>query len=144
MIAAADVDRLAGWLRSVIPGAEDVRCEAIERPEAGNSSDSLLMTLAWQSADGGHRQPVVLRRRPPSPALLEPYDISRQVEILRRIESSGVRAPRILWFESTGSVLGREFYLMDRLAGTVYEMSPGDPIRSDPDRVSRMCGNMLV
>ena len=70
---------------------------------------------------------MVLRLRPKPPALLEPYDLARQFTILRALEPTAVRVPRALWLEDTGDVLGRPFFVMERVGGDVYEMeSPTD------------------
>ena len=39
------------------------------------------------------------------------------------LERTPVRAPRALWLEDTGDVLGRPFFVMERLPGDVYEMA---------------------
>ena len=82
---------------------------------------------------------MVFRIRPPAPGLLEPYDLKRQFDILRGLESTPVRAPRPLWFEPSGDVLGREFYAMERLPGEVYEQDVRGNLATDPTCVRRMC-----
>ncbi len=86
------------------------------------------------------RHDVVLRLRPQPPALLEPYDLKRQFDILRGLENTSVRVPRALWLEDSGEVLGRPFFIMERVPGSVYEMeTPADPT---PQRIRRMCESM--
>ena len=63
--------------------------------------------------------------------LLEPYDLRRQFDILRALGPTPVRAPRALWFEPSGDVLGREFYVMERLGGTVYERSVPEDLATE-------------
>ena len=75
----------------------------------------------------------MLRLRPRPPALLEPYDLERQFDILRALETTPVRAPRALWLEDTGDVLGRPFFVMERVAGDVYEMQAPDGPRRRPN-----------
>jgi aminoglycoside phosphotransferase (APT) family kinase protein len=103
----------------------------------------MLLTVAWRDGDGEHRENVVVRLRPPDPGLLPPYDLARQFAILRALEPTPVRSPRARWYEGTGEVLGREFYVMERLPGDVYEREIPEELAGDPDRVRRMCDDMI-
>jgi aminoglycoside phosphotransferase (APT) family kinase protein len=132
-------ERLADWLRTQLPDADDVRVEGLDRVEFGHSAEMMVLTVVTQRAATEARQDVVLRLRPPPPALLEPYDLKRQFDVLRALEHTAVRVPRALWLEDSGEVLGREFLVMERVAGDVYEMET-------PDRpatgIRRMCASM--
>jgi aminoglycoside phosphotransferase (APT) family kinase protein len=142
-MAARDVhSRLEGWFATRLADGSDVHVEGLERAETGHSAETLLLTLTWVEGTQ-HRQDVVIRMRPPQPGLLEPYDLKRQFDILRALEPTPVRAPRALWFEPSGDVLGREFYVMERLAGAVYERSVPDELTTDPARLRRMCEAMV-
>jgi len=144
-MAATELDsRLASWFANQLPEAENVHVEGLARSDMGHSAETLLLTLAWGAGGSQLRQEVVLRMRPPTPGLLEPYDLGRQFEILRALGPTAVRAPRALWFEPSGAVLGREFYVMERLGGTVYdERSIPAELTTDPARVRRTCDAMI-
>ncbi len=135
--------RLASWFAGKLPDAHDVRIEGLDRLEFGHSAETLLFTICWHAHGADRRQDVVLRLRPPPPGLLEPYNLRRQFEILRALEATPVRSPRALWLEGTGAVLGREFYVMERLAGTVYERSVPHELEADPQRIRRMSESMV-
>lgn len=136
----ADISgRLASWFTTQLPGARDVTVEGEERVAIGHSSETVLVTVVHD----GHRRDVVIRVRPPAPGLLEPYDLQRQFTILRALEPTPVRAPRALWFEPTGEVLGQEFYVMERLPGQVYERGVPDDLAADPERIRRMCEGIV-
>jgi aminoglycoside phosphotransferase (APT) family kinase protein len=140
-------ERLRDWLAAQVPGASDLSIQGFDHVTIGHSSETVALTLAWRAADGEHRRDVVLRARPAPPGLLEPYDLHRQFTILQALEATPVRAPRALWYEPTGSVLGREFYVMERLDGTVYEGAlPGDLEAAAPrlDRMSRSLVDALA
>lgn len=143
MIDGAAVRRLTSWLASQLPRAQHVRVEGLDRVELGHSSETLQFTIAWRDGDVDRREHAVLRMRPPRPGLLEPYDLRRQFNILRALEATPVRAPRALWFEGSGAVLGREFYVMDRVAGDVFEARVPDAIAADPPRLRRMGESMI-
>ncbi len=129
---------LEPWLATQLPDAEDVHIEALETAQLGHSAETLLFTAVWRSSEGQHSRDVVLRSRPEGNGLLPPYDLGRQFDILRGLEGTPVRTPRALWREATGDVLGRDFYVMERVEGDVFEMRVPREIVSDPVRVRRM------
>src|SRR5204862_7822842 len=69
--------------------------------------------------------------------------LRKQFDVLRALESTPVRAPRALWYEGTGQVLGREFYVMERVDGTVYERSVPEELAGAPDRLGRMSRSLV-
>jgi aminoglycoside phosphotransferase (APT) family kinase protein len=132
-------ERLATWLCTRLPDADGVRIEGLDRVEFGHSAEMMVLTVVTRRGDDEGRQDVVLRLRPPPPALLEPYDLTRQFDILRALEHTPVRVPRALWLEDSGNVLGREFFVMERVAGDVFEMeTPTRPAEG----IRRMCESM--
>ena len=135
--------RLAGWLRTQLDDADDVRVEGLGRVEVGHSAEMLVLTVVWRSQGGEGRRDVVVRLRPPSPGLLEPYDLARQFRILRGLEGTAVKAPRALWLESSGDVLGRPFFVMERLDGEVYERGVPAALAADPERIRRMSESLV-
>jgi len=135
--------RFASWVVDNVPGASDVRIEGLDRAEMGHSAETLLLTLRWTDGAGQHCQDVAIRIRPPTPGLLEPYDLKRQFDVLRGLESTTVRAPRAYWFEPSGDVLGQEFYVMEQLPGVVYERVVPADLAADPQRIRRMCEGMV-
>jgi aminoglycoside phosphotransferase (APT) family kinase protein len=128
--------RLTRWLRSQLPGAEDLWIDGLDRVEFGHSAEMMALTVVSGAAD---RRDVVLRLRPRPPALLEPYDLDRQFTIMRALEATEVRSPHAIWLEATGDVLGRPFLVMDRAPGNVFELEVPDLA---PDRIRRMCLSM--
>jgi aminoglycoside phosphotransferase (APT) family kinase protein len=134
--------RLTEWLRKQLSDAEQVRVEGLDRVEFGHSAEMMVFTVVTASGGSESTQEVVLRLRPPPPALLEPYDLKRQFDILRALEHTSVRVPRAIWLENTGDVLGREFFVMERVTGNVYEMETPQGADGAPERVRQMCESM--
>jgi len=134
--------RLTEWLRAQMPQAEDVRIEGLERVEFGHSAEMMVFTVVSRTAGGEDSQDVVVRLRPAPPALLEPYDLKRQFDILRALEPTDVRIPRALWLENSGAVLGREFFVMERVPGSVYEMETPIGAEAAPECVRSTCLSM--
>ena len=61
---------------------------------------------------------------------------------MRSLEHTPVRVPRALWLENSGDVLGRPFFVMERVPGTVYEMEVPEGADATPERIKRMCESM--
>jgi aminoglycoside phosphotransferase (APT) family kinase protein len=133
--------RLATWLRTQLPDADDVRVEGLDRVSFGYSAEMMMLSIVTGHGDRDDRRDVVLRLRPKPPALLEPYDLVRQFRILRALADTPVRVPRALWLEGTGEVLGRPFFVMERAAGRVYEMEA--PADVADQTVVRMCRSLV-
>jgi aminoglycoside phosphotransferase (APT) family kinase protein len=133
--------RLATWLRTQLPDADDVRLEGLDRVSFGHSAEMMMLTIVTGHGDRDDRRDVVLRLRPKPPALLEPYDLVRQFKILRALADTTVRVPRALWLEGTGDVLGRPFFVMERAGGQVYEMEA--PADVADQTVVRMCRSLV-
>lgn len=136
-------ERLTSWLRSQLPGADGVRIEGLGSVEFGHSAEMLVFSAAWQEGGQDERRDLVLRLRPPLPGLLEPYDTRRQFLVMRALEGTAVRAPRALWLEETGEVLGRPFLVMERLEGQVYERDVFDDLEAAPERVETMADSAI-
>jgi aminoglycoside phosphotransferase (APT) family kinase protein len=136
-VDAGVAERLTDWLRGRL--SEDARVEGLDRVTFGHSAEMMVLTIVTGRGDGERRREVVLRLRPKPPALLEPYDLTRQFTILRALENTEVRAPRALWLEESGDVLSRPFFVMERAGGDVYEMQA--PAEND-ETVVRMCQSL--
>jgi aminoglycoside phosphotransferase (APT) family kinase protein len=133
-------EQLTTWLRSQLPDADDVAIEGLDRVTFGHSAEMMVLTIVTRCGGQTDRQDVVLRLRPKPPALLEPYDLTRQFRILRALQNTPVRAPRALWLEDSGEVLGRPFFVMERVGGDVYEMQV--PADVTDETVVRMCRSL--
>jgi aminoglycoside phosphotransferase (APT) family kinase protein len=80
-------DGLSRWFREQLPDYQDVRIEGLDRVDFGHSAEMIVLTVVSQADGAQHRQEVVVRLRPRPPALLEPYDLKRQFEILRALDA---------------------------------------------------------
>jgi aminoglycoside phosphotransferase (APT) family kinase protein len=62
---------------------------------------------------------VVLRRPPRGPLPPSAHDVLREARLLRALEDTPVRVPRVLAVCEDPGVIGAPFYVMERLAGEV-------------------------
>jgi aminoglycoside phosphotransferase (APT) family kinase protein len=77
---------------------------------------------------------VVLRRPPRPPLPPSAHDVLREARLLRALEATPVRVPRVLATCDDESVLGAPFYLMDELHGSVVTADIPEPLDNPEGR----------
>lgn len=103
----------ASWLSEQSGGP--ARVEPFTAPSAGMSNDTLLTTADW----GGGPQPIVVRLTPQGRGIFPSYDLGAQVDLLRRLATTEVPVPEVLWYEPDPAPLGRPFFVMRRVEGRI-------------------------
>jgi aminoglycoside phosphotransferase (APT) family kinase protein len=123
---AADIARvLADWLAARIEGASGVRIGEVRAPSSnGFSNITALFEAAWWSRGAEKHRKLVARIQPTGDALFPTYDVGRQFDILKALESSAVPAPRALWMERDATILGSPFFVMEHIEGHVPSDDP--------------------
>ena len=135
-------EALIAWLRQQPDVSDDVRVEGLATGGMGHSAEMLSCTVVDTGAAGARRRDIVVKLRPPSPGLLEPYDLHRQFRIMQALAPTPVLAPTVLWSERSADVLGREFYVMARSRGDAFEQHV--PTEFDaPGHIPAMCDSMI-
>lgn len=127
---------LASWLAPHLR-AEVLTIEDVLRHAEGFSWETYTFTVEWRSDRRTARRGFALRREPTA-GLLPPYDAVRDHRLHGAISVTGaVPMPRLRWLETDPAILGRPFYLMDRVEGIVpVPWAANDP-RVFPDQSSR-------
>ncbi len=112
------VDRLTAYFARRLAPRTGVRVVAVTRMSEGFSQETFRVDVAWDAAGGDGAAAYVVRRQPAS-GLLEPYDTEPEFRVLAALPGTGVRAPRVLWYERDPAILERPFYVMELVRGTV-------------------------
>src|SRR5919202_1133638 len=76
---------------------------------------------------------VVLRRPPRPPLPPSAHDVLREARLLRALEPTPVRVPRVLASDE-GGVLGVPFYVMEEIHGTVITTDIPEPLDNPTER----------
>lgn len=84
----------------------------------------------------------VLRRPPFGNQVKTAHDMGREHKVLSRLAPVLPTAPRPYFLCEDESVLGGQFYVMERRRGVVLRGRPTDPTL-DADTVRRLCGNLI-
>jgi aminoglycoside phosphotransferase (APT) family kinase protein len=105
-----DVDRLTDWLGGVegLPGGTP------EVAQFGGGKANLTYLLRFP--DGSE---LVLRRPPLGPVARGAHDMAREYRVLSKLWQSFDKAPRAVAYSGDESVIGSNFFLMERRDGVV-------------------------
>ena len=110
----------------------------VTRLEAGYSNETLLVT--WGDRD------LVLRRPPAGETAATAHDVLREYRVVDALQDTDVPVPPTVLACEDHSVLGSDFYLMERVEGTVLRESEaerfGDPAHRQ--RIGREMGDTLA
>lgn len=113
--------RLNGWLADRIAGGEVVDVTA---PEAnGMSSQTVLFDARFNDGSGTAIHELVARVAPAAVdvPVFATYDLAAQFQVMQLVarHAPAVPVPATRWLETDASVLGGEFFVMDRVRGRV-------------------------
>jgi aminoglycoside phosphotransferase (APT) family kinase protein len=114
---------MSQWLSTVMPGGVSPEIIVESGMDAnGMSSETIMLTGRW-TEDGEPVEQRWVARVAPAEAdvpVFSSYRLDDQFEVMRlAAELTDVPIPRVRWLENTGEVLGRPFFLMDRVDGVV-------------------------
>ncbi|MBM7516025.1 phosphotransferase family protein [Nocardioides nitrophenolicus] len=105
-----DLDALGPWLAAAVPGAgSSLTAELV----AGGKSN-----LTFVVSDGSAEW--IVRRPPLGHVLATAHDMGREYRVMSALQDTAVPVPRTDAFCADPTVIGAEFYVMERCAGTPY------------------------
>jgi aminoglycoside phosphotransferase (APT) family kinase protein len=121
-----DVAAVHAWLVHQVPDLAGLPAPRV-RQFAGGASN-LTYLLAY-----GDRE-LVLRRPPPGRTAASAHDMRREVWVLRRLHPHFPVTPQVYGFCEDASLIGSEFYVMERLRGVILGRSLPDDLTLDRAR----------
>jgi aminoglycoside phosphotransferase (APT) family kinase protein len=123
-----DEQRLGGYLHGRLPGADrtpDVR-------QFGGGAANLTYLLDY----GTHQ--YVLRRPPLGPVAKSAHDMRREYRVLSMLHQVFPYAPRAFLYCDDPSIIGSDFFVMERRQGVVVRRSMPPEFERMPDAPRRM------
>jgi aminoglycoside phosphotransferase (APT) family kinase protein len=120
-----DVDRLTDWLG----GVEGLPSDTPEVAQFGGGKANLTYLLRFP--DGSE---LVLRRPPLGPVARGAHDMAREYRVLSKLWRSFDKAPRAVAYCGDESVIGSDFFLMERRDGVVVRGSIPEQFGAGGDR----------
>ena len=131
---AFDVMKVAAWLRGhVAPEiAADLEGEPVVRQFSGGASN-LTYELVWPAR-------ALVLRRPPHGALGgSAHNMPREHDLQAALAPVFDRVPRMVALCTDETVIGAEFYVMERLEGVVLGRDVPDGVELGPDDARGLC-----
>jgi aminoglycoside phosphotransferase (APT) family kinase protein len=126
-----DVKRVDAWLHTQIA---DLRGTPIVTQYSGGASN-WTYRLQYESHD------LILRRPPAGTKAKSAHDMGREYRLQKALKPVFPYVPEMIAHCADESVLGAEFYVMQRLDGIIPRRNLGRAM--PPDRVRLLCTNML-
>ncbi len=116
-VPGLDLDRLRAYLDTAQPalGSGPLSAEVV----AGGKSN-----LTYFMSDPAAGTEWVLRRPPLGHVLATAHDMSREFRVMSALDATAVPVPRTYLMCTDPDVIGAPFYLMEKIAGTVYRGAP--------------------
>lgn len=112
---------LAAWMQRQMPQASDVRLENFDYPRgAGQSHETILFDARWREDGGERTQGYVVRIKPGSFTVYPDNLFDEQFEVMKVLHDGGyVRVARPVWLEQDPAVIGKPFFVMEKVSGRV-------------------------
>ncbi|MFC7490806.1 MULTISPECIES: phosphotransferase family protein [unclassified Knoellia] len=133
---AFDVEALAAWLRANAPETSGLDATPEVRQFTGGASN-LTYLLRYPTRD------LILRRPPGGTKAKGAHDMRRESDIQSSLGHVYDRVPEIVAYCGDEAVIGSEFYVMERLVGTILRRDVPSSLGLSPDDVNRLCRNAL-
>ena len=133
---AFDVGSLAAWLSENAPDPAGLDVTPEVRQFTGGASN-LTYLLRYPTRD------LILRRPPRGTKARGAHDMRRESDIQRALGDVYDHVPAIVAWCGDESVIGSEFYVMERLAGTILRRDVPASLGMSRDDVNLLCRNAL-
>lgn len=108
--AQIDVERLAAYLESVVPGFKGPLKS--DKTPTGQSNPTFLVSSPSNR--------YVLRKKPPGQLLKSAHAVDREYRVMKALEGTDVPVPRMVHLCEDDSVLGTAFFVMEFVDGTIF------------------------
>ena len=130
---ALDIQPIEGYLKEHIPG---LRGQArVEQFPSGASNLTYLIRF--------ENRELVLRRPPFGTKAKSAHDMGREARILMGLQDVYPYVPRVLAHCSDDAVIGCEFYVMERIRGTILRSDSASDMPLSPDRYPLLCKHLI-
>ena len=128
-----DTERLSKFLSSQM--ATVTENISVEQFPAGSSNLTYLIKI------GGDE--YVLRRPPFGNTVKSAHDMGREFKVLSKLSAAYPPAPKPVLFCDDESVIGSEFYLMERRNGLIIRGKSPELLENTPDLRGRVCQGFI-
>ena len=139
---AFDVERVATWLRENTSGATGLDGTPEVRQFVGGASNlTYLLRYAGGPASGG--RDLILRRPPEGTKARGAHDMRREHDLQAALAPVFPLVPEMVAYCGDEGVIGSEFYVMERVEGTILRRDVPPGLGLDRDGVKALCHNAI-
>lgn len=131
-----DVASMAGWLRENASDTTGLGPDPTVRQFAGGASN-LTYLLQYGERD------LVLRRPPGGHKAKSAHDMRREFTIQDRLATAFPLVPTMVAFCDDESVIGSDFYVMERLLGSVPHQEMPEGVTLSPGQAHTLCNRFV-
>lgn len=128
-----DASRLDGWLKANIDGLDGE--PEIQQYPAGASNLTYLVRYPGRE--------LVLRRPPPGTKARSAHDMGREYRVQKALRPVFPYVPEMLALCADESVIGAQFYVMQRIEGVILRRNLPDGMALAPDEAGALCRSMI-
>lgn len=132
-----DEDALAHYLRNRLPGSN---LPLTVRQFGGGAAN---LTYHLEYADESHYYEYVLRRPPLGPVAKSAHDMNREFRVLSILNQAFAPAPLAYHYCDDPSIIGADFFVMERRHGIVVRTEIPEVYRSISDAPRRMSAALV-
>jgi aminoglycoside phosphotransferase (APT) family kinase protein len=135
---AFDVERVATWLRENASGeAGLVGIPQVQQFVGGASNLTYLLRYSGGAGAGG--RDLILRRPPTGTKAKGAHDMRREHDIQAALAPVFPFVPRMVGFCGDDDVIGSQFYVMERIEGTILRRDVPPELGLDREGVTALC-----
>ena len=132
-------DQLTSWLAQQMPEASEIKVDNLDYPRgAGMSHETVLFDMHWREGGAARSQGCVVRIKPGDFTVF-PNDLFDQQYALMKLlhEGNYVRVAKVMWLEQDTTILGKPFFVMEKMVGRV-------PVKATAENGAIRPGDLLV
>ncbi len=139
---AFEVERVVLWLRDNAIDAPALGGIPVVRQFVGGASNLTYLLRYGGGPDAGGRD-LILRRPPAGTKAKGAHDMRREHDVQAALAPVFPVVPRMVAYCADPSVIGSEFYVMERIEGTIVRRDVPTELGLDRDGVKRLCNNAV-
>jgi aminoglycoside phosphotransferase (APT) family kinase protein len=109
--------------------------DELELKQFSGGASNLTYQLSWKD------QKLILRTAPRGVTVKSAHDMSREFKVLKKLEASFKYAPKPILLCEEPRVIGRNFYLMEKIDG--YIPRKEFPFESSPEIARKICEELI-
>ncbi|CBL45789.1 Predicted aminoglycoside phosphotransferase [gamma proteobacterium HdN1] len=124
-----DVDKVDAWIKTHVPNLQG----ALRLRQFPGGASNLTYHAAYDNAD------FILRRPPFGTKAKSAHDMGREFRVMQALKPIFPLVPEMVAFCDDASVMGCDFYLMERIQGIIPRAELPEGLTLSPAQIREMC-----